>query len=101
MLTTLFAAGCATPADRLGKAGATKADARLVDQALEAARASAKADLPPMPAECRRTERVEVKAGDRLDVVVVRYDAALTRVNGRIEHCGAWYDGQRRARNER
>ncbi len=93
----IFLAGCATPADRLATAGASKADAALVDHALEAALA-AKADLPSHPAECRKTERVAVKAGDRLDALVLRYDAALTTVNRRLTNCADWYDLMRRSR---
>ena len=97
---TICVAGCAAPGDRIDKAGAIKADASLVGRALAQARAATASDLPAHPEDCRKTETVRVRAGDRLDGVVVAYDRALTAANARIGHCADWYDALRRARTD-
>jgi len=50
---------------------------------------------PEYPADCRRKERAVVPNGDRLDVAVRAYDAALTRQHARTDRCAACYDQQR------
>lgn len=47
---------------------------------------------PEYPAECRRVSRAGLQEGDRLDVAVLKLDAALTQQNERAQWCAAWYD---------
>lgn len=91
-LMTASLTACQTADGRLAAAGRTQADARLVEQALEAGR-----DLPPLPADCRKAERSGVRDGDRLDVALVKTDQALGRANARVRRCAAWHDGLRKA----
>lgn len=83
-----FFAGCTgDSALRLNAAGKAKADAGLVDQALASGRA-----WPNLPHDCRERERSGVAPGDRLDVALVKTDAALGRANDRVARCAGWYD---------
>lgn len=50
---------------------------------------------PEYPAECRRLSRGGVKDGDRLDVAVLKLDAALARQNRRTQWCADWYQKQK------
>lgn len=91
--TTISVAGCGTDADRLAAAGGRKAEAGVVDNALDLARAERRlaAILPEMPADCRRTVAAGIAAGDRLDVAVLKADRALTLANARLKNCAQWY----------
>lgn len=48
--------------------------------------------LPDLPDDCRRLSYSGVRAGDRLDVAVLKTDAALARQNARTSRCADWYD---------
>lgn len=83
-------AACQTANDQARDAAAREAAAKAVAPAIAATR-----EIPPLPADCRRTERSGVKEGDRWDVAVVKSDAAIGRLNERIKRCAAWHDGIR------
>lgn len=51
--------------------------------------------LPDLPDDCRRVARSSVVDGDRLDVALLKTDAALVRQNRRIIDCADWYDSVR------
>ena len=87
----VFLAGCATNNEqaRLGQALATADVIRLAEQEL--------AKLPPIPADCKKLERSGVKAGDRLDVALLKTDQALGRSNNRVSRCAKWYEDVRGA----
>ena len=95
LLTTLLLAACATDdaADRVNASAAIEADASL---AVDAARRAAQ--IPDLPADCRRHERTGVRVGDRLDVAALKGDQAVGRGNARIDRCSAWYDSLRAGR---
>jgi hypothetical protein len=79
-----FCAGCArTDTDRLLRAGERIGTDR------------AGVLLPDYPADCRVQARAGVQEGDRLDVAVLRVDAALAGQNARIARCADWYDDLR------
>lgn len=92
--TTLFFAACATDRARYLSAVATRADASIAVQAAEDAD-----DIPDQPADCRKREAAGIGPGDRLDVAVVKYDAALGRANARAIRCAEWHDDLKAARN--
>lgn len=48
--------------------------------------------LPDLPLDCRRKSKSGVQAGDRLDVALLKTDAALNRQNKRSTRCAGWYD---------
>lgn len=48
--------------------------------------------LPDLPEDCRRQSYSGVGKGDRLDVAVLKADAALARQNARTTRCADWYD---------
>jgi len=48
--------------------------------------------LPDLPEDCRRLSYSGVRKGDRLDVAVLKADAALARQNARTMRCADWYD---------
>lgn len=48
--------------------------------------------LPDLPEDCRRLSYSGVRAGDRLDVAVLKADGALARQNARTTRCADWYD---------
>ncbi|WHP69104.1 hypothetical protein [Phaeobacter inhibens] len=48
--------------------------------------------LPELPEDCRRQSRSGVRVGDRLDVAVLKVDAALSGQNARTSRCANWYD---------
>ena len=54
--------------------------------------ARAQQALPDMPGDCRAQERSGVRAGDRLDVALLKTDAALARQNARGARCAEWYE---------
>ncbi len=66
-----------------------KVEADQVKAALDAAAVRA-----ALPTDCRVAERSGVKAGDRLDIALVKTDKALGRANARVGRCAAWYDTQ-------
>ena len=68
-------------------------DTARIQAAAEATGAArAEALLPDYPDDCRRLSYSGVRAGDRLDVAVLKADAALTRQNARTARCADWYD---------
>jgi hypothetical protein len=87
LLTAIFLTGCATADQRIAAAARTKAEAGLVQTAIEAAR-----HVPGIPDDCRTRERSGVAMGDRLDVALLKTDRALGRANARVERCAAWHD---------
>lgn len=92
-LAAIFLSGCGTLTDRLDAAARKQAEAGVVDAALASIEAERELGrvLPDMPAECRRVVTSGVRAGDRLDVAVLKLDRALTTANGRVVNCSAWY----------
>ena len=84
---TAFLTGCATSSSRIADAGAVKADASMVGQAI-----ASQAALPDYPAPCRQTERAGIQRGESRDDVITRYDHALGRANSKLASCASWYD---------
>ena len=91
LLTLIFLASCAD--GRFIQAERERASAEQVEDALSVADEERRIgrSLPEYPAECRRTHRSGVAAGDRLDAALVKTDRALSRANGQIRECAAWY----------
>lgn len=52
-------------------------------------------EIPEYPSICRETVASDVKEGDRLDVALLKTDAALGTANNKLVSCGAWYDNIR------
>jgi hypothetical protein len=85
---------------RINSGGGYTDDGIAIYNALQAHRgevavvveARAEQVLPDLPADCRRQSRSGVQAGDRLDVAVLKTDAALDRQNARTLRCAEWYD---------
>jgi hypothetical protein len=73
-----------------------RTDAQLQAVGADAGVRAAERTLPDFPHDCRSHSRAGVKQGDRLDVALLKFDAALSRQNGRTTRCGEWYDGLRR-----
>lgn len=84
--TALFSSGCEHLDKRLVQASRTAAEAGLVDQAL------AIRSHPALPADCRIREQSGVKAGDRLDIALLKSERALGRANARVERCADFYE---------
>lgn len=80
LLTVGFLSACAGTEARL------KAAAEARGQ-LQATR-----DLPEWPERCRQTMRSGVRDGDRLDVALLKTDAALVRQQELARACSRWYD---------
>lgn len=77
----IFCAACAEDdAARLRAAGQAVGETR------------AEKALPDLPEDCRRRSYSGVGQGDRLDVALLKTDAALTRQNARTRRCADWYD---------
>lgn len=88
MSVLICCAACAqTDAARLAAAGRSIGTARAGPAIAEA--------LATPPDDCRRTARGGVQAGERLDVAVLRLDAALARQNARTLACADWLDATR------
>lgn len=85
--------GCETSSNRIAQAGAEKADASMVGQAI-----ASQASLPEFPALCRERERAGISKGESKDDVITRYDHALGRANDKLAYCAGWYDETRRGR---
>ena len=83
-LLTFFAACGQTNAERLAVAGRIEGEVRAFDDFIEA--------RGEVPADCRRTESAGVTEGDRLDVAVLAFSAALGRQNARTVRCMLWVD---------
>lgn len=90
---TVSLAGCVSAEQKMRDAARKKAAADQVGAALESAGAR-----PPLPSDCRKLERSGVKVGDRLDIALVKTDAALGRANQRVTRCAGWYDEQSKPR---
>lgn len=90
---TAFLAGCETSSDLLAKAGAVKADASMVGQAI-----ASQAVLPEYPMMCREREHAGIRRGESKDDVITRYDHALGRANDKLAFCAGWYDETRHGR---
>lgn len=52
--------------------------------------------LPEYPEDCRQLERPQILIGDRLDVALLKADAALSGQHDRTMRCADWYDGLRK-----
>lgn len=85
LLITAFCGGC-SQTDPLSDLGAIGRD--------RAARLDAR-QLPDLPSDCRLRARAGVQSGDRLDVAVLKLDAALARQIARADRCDDWFDGLR------
>lgn len=68
-----------------------RTDGRILRAADDVARLAVD-QWPDLPADCRVRLSVGVSEGDRLDVVALRYSAALAAQNDRVSRCAAWYD---------
>ena len=76
-------------------AACAQTDAARIQQAAKAVADVRAAQIwPKYPDECRRISRSGIVEGDRLDVAVLKLDAALARQNARTRRCADWYDGQ-------
>lgn len=75
-----FLSACAGTEARLDAAAETQGQ-------LEATRT-----LPDWPERCRQIIRSGVRSGDRLDVAVLKTDAALVRQQELARVCARWYD---------
>ncbi|WP_415715975.1 hypothetical protein [Roseibium sp.] len=67
-------------------------DDRLQSAAIQTAKVEAEKTLPDYPADCRRKARSGIRAGEPLDVALIRTDQALGRANARVQRCASWYD---------
>jgi len=77
----MFLVACGqTDQSRINAAAATLADVRATRL------------LPDLPEDCRRLARSGVVDGTRLDVALLRTDAALVRQHQRTDRCADWYD---------
>ena len=96
LLALMFLIGCAP--DRYTAAMRTGAMAAQVPAALAVADEERRIGraLPAYPDECRRTHRSGVAEGERLDAALIKADRALSRANGQIRECAAWYDEMRK-----
>lgn len=56
--------------------------------------------LPSGPAECGLRVRSSVVKGDRIDVAALKLDQALTKANGRIIACHAYWQKIKASREE-
>ena len=90
----LSLAGCTTDRARLEAAATVQGDASVTAQAIAQARR-----VPDQPKDCGAKERSGVQVGDRLDVALVKTDAALSRANARGRRCARWYEDLKRSRN--
>lgn len=77
---TLFLIGCGQTESRPFKAIEGQAE-------IEAGRV-----LPDFPPRCRALIFSDVRPGDRLDVALLKTDAALARQHSQTRICAAWYD---------
>jgi len=83
LLIPICCASCGqTKVERLQAAGEKVGHARAADV------------WPEYPADCREKTSAGVKAGERLDVAVRKYDHGLDQQNKRTDRCAAWYDKQ-------
>lgn len=87
-LTMLLLTGCAN--DRFANLVEREREAGLVEQALTAAD-KPETPLPDQPADCPKPETAMIKSGERLDVALVKTDAALDRANAKAKACSDWY----------
>lgn len=46
---------------------------------------------PRVPTDCKMVEGAGIKLNERLDVALIKADAALMRANSRISRCWNWY----------
>lgn len=83
-LTAIFLAGCAGTNGRLERAAQTRGE-------IEATKA-----LPDLPAYCLEHTRSGVRVGDRLDVALLKTDAALSEEHRRTFVCAEWYGALQR-----
>src|SRR5262245_8493952 len=92
--TSIFLSACGTDSALLGEAYRTQAEAGVADQAIALAEANREAarKWPDLPGACRKRSRSGVKAGDRLDVALLKTDFALGEANNRQAYCNGWYD---------
>ena len=80
LLMTGFLSACAGIEARLDAASEAQGQ-------LEASR-----NLPEWPERCRQIIRSGVRDGDRLDVALLKTDAALVRQQELARVCSRWYD---------
>lgn len=79
-LIALSLAGCEATKSRLDRAA--RADGELIATRV----------LPEWPGYCRDHTRSGVREGDRLDVALLKTDAALFAEHERTDACAKWYD---------
>lgn len=93
-----FLAACGTLEGRMKAAASQGAAAGQVAQAL----AIAEAKPPPieaLPDDCGRRERAGLKPDDTAETIILKYDAAVSRGNARIDRCFALDQARMTARN--
>ncbi len=71
--------------------GCVTAEKQALDAAINAGQLAGVV-LPILPDDCAKTARSGVRAGERLDVALIRTDQALSRQNARTRRCAAWYN---------
>lgn len=101
MLIATLCASCATNKDRVNEAYVQKAvaeDAGKTQELIEQAKALRV--LPDAPAECALRVRSSVAIGDRMDVVALKLDSALSKANNRIVACNEFWSKIKASRLE-
>ena len=103
LLMAISLSACGTNAldKRLVEAKRLETEASIALRNIEIAREQLYKRLPEMPKVCGERVLVTVKAqGDEpLDLLVLRYDAALTQRNDVGDYCYQWYGKVREAFN--
>lgn len=79
-------------------AACDQTEARLNAVGADRGTRAAERTLPDLPEECRILSRAGVRVGDRQDVAVLKYDAALSRQHGRTVYCAEWFDQLQKGR---
>jgi hypothetical protein len=92
----LLLSGCA--GSKFADLTAREREASLIEKAIAAAD-TPRVPLPDQPSECPKPEASNVKSGDRLDIAVVKTDAALDRANAKAKACSDWYDSIQSSHN--
>lgn len=75
-------------------------EARLDAASETQGRLKAARDLPELPTQCREIMTSGVRDGDRLDVALLKTDAALVRQQQLARACSQWYDDLRGGLND-
>lgn len=96
LLLAILISGCATDRFVIEQTEKAKAQSNSVDAAAKIA--SQREPLPELPVDCRLEEDAGVNNSDRVDVVIKKFDNAVTRGNARIARCVSWFERLKAAR---